>query len=50
MTSTMTLPGKIKRRNILATLIAIQKADNVDRAEYQRLRLEVRELKEREMK
>jgi len=40
----MTLQQKIQRRNELAKMIAMHKADNADRDEYQRLRAEIIEL------
>lgn len=45
----MTLKEKIERRDKLAALIAIHRADNVDRAEYGRLREEIM-ITEEEMK
>lgn len=39
----MTLKQKIQRRNHLAKLIAMHKADNAERAEYKQLREEVLE-------
>jgi hypothetical protein len=40
----MTLQEKVQRRDYLAKLIAMHKADNAERAEYKALREELKEL------